>query len=61
MANKVKVEDKKLPTLTKMPPLNFGGRPSMFSGGKGLYSRNPAAGFVPPKIRITQSKGAGGK
>lgn len=58
MANdKSKIEEK----ILKIPTLNIGGRPSMFSGGGGFKIRMPGSRFIPPVVRITQSKGAGGK
>ncbi len=55
--NKIKVEEK----ILKIPTLNFGKRPSMFSGGRGFQIKMPGTRFVPPVARVTQSKGAGGK
>lgn len=59
MANNDDNKDKVAP---KLPSLNFGKKPSMFSGG-GILNNNKFTGnkFTPPQIRITQSKGAGGK
>ncbi|KKQ92346.1 MAG: hypothetical protein UU16_C0003G0026 [Candidatus Woesebacteria bacterium GW2011_GWA2_40_7] len=58
MANsKAKIEEK----ILKIPTLNLGKRPSMFSGGRGFQIKMPGARFVPPVVRVTQSKGAGGK
>jgi hypothetical protein len=37
----------------KLPPINFGRKQSMFSGGKA----NPANTFVPKTFRVTQHKG----
>lgn len=47
--------------LSKLPGLSFGKKTSMFSGGKVFQTRMPGERFVPPQIRITQSKGSGGK
>lgn len=59
MANQ-DTKDKKV--APKLPGLNFGKKPSMFSGGSMLANRKfTGAKFTPPQIRTTQSKGAGGK
>jgi hypothetical protein len=42
----------------KIPTLNFGGRPSIFSPGG---SQSPKGQIALPQIRITQNKGGGGK
>ncbi len=59
MANDDKIRVKEAP---KMPSM-FGKKPSVFSGGAGLSGNKFSGGpkITPPQIRITQSKGAGGK
>ncbi|QQG41348.1 MAG: hypothetical protein HYV90_04270 [Candidatus Woesebacteria bacterium] len=58
MANdKSKIEEK----ILKIPMLNIGKKPSMFSGGRGFQAKSPGARFIPPVVRVTQSKGSGGK
>lgn len=42
----------------KIPTLNFGKRPSIFSGGR---PGNPRGQVTLPTVRITQNKGGGGK
>ncbi len=58
MANdKAKIDEK----ILKIPTLNIGKRPSMFSEGRGFQAKSPGSRFIPPVVRVTQSKGAGGK
>ncbi len=54
MANQKSVEEK----ILKMPRLNFGKGQGMFPG-RNAQGKTPGAKFIPPQIRITQSKGAG--
>jgi hypothetical protein len=59
---KAKKQDQETIEVTeapKIPTLNFGKRPSIFSGG--VRGNSPRGQFVPPTARITQNKGGGGK
>lgn len=58
MANKIQEAQKESKSsIPKLPPMNFGKTPSMFSGGKGPAPKS----FIPPTFRVTQHKGGGGK
>lgn len=55
-------KDKRETKINPLPTLSGLKRPSIFSGGKGMFQKGTAPkSFIPQTFRVTQHKGGGGK